>query len=110
MEVTSVLEVSGTEERGTKLSICKQPLCDRLRDGALSCPGQSVQPVDGRLAEVPRPVFNSVQDGSASSLEATPMVAMSILNSLCATKLVEGGCLSCRRFASGALGWKQKMF
>ena len=45
--VAPVLEGGGTE-----LIICKQPLCDRLRDRALSCPGQSVQPVDGGTAEV----------------------------------------------------------
>ena len=52
MEVAPVLEVSGTEEGGTELIICEQPLCDRLCDRALSCPGQSVEPVDGGLAEV----------------------------------------------------------
>ena len=52
VEVAPVLEVSGAEERGTELIICEQPLRDRLSDRALSCPGQSVEPVDGGLAEV----------------------------------------------------------
>jgi len=52
MEVAPVLKVSGTEEGGTELIICEQPLCGRLSDRALSCPGQSVEPVDGGLAEV----------------------------------------------------------
>ena len=53
VEVAPVLEVSRTEERGTELSFYEQPLRDRLRDRALSCPCQSVEPVDGGLAEVP---------------------------------------------------------
>ena len=53
MEVVSVLEVPGAEEGGTELIIREQPLCDCLRDGALSCPSQSVEPVDGGLGEVP---------------------------------------------------------
>ena len=60
VEIAPVLEVSGAEERGTELIVCEQPLCDRLRDRALSCPGQPVEPVDGGLAEVPRPVLDLV--------------------------------------------------
>jgi len=52
VEVAPVLEVSGAEERGTELTICEQPLRDRLCDCALSCPGQSVEPVDRGAAEV----------------------------------------------------------
>jgi len=48
VEVAPVLEVPRAEG-GTELSICEQPLCGRLRDGALSCPGQFAQPVDGSL-------------------------------------------------------------
>ena len=51
-EVAPIFEVSGAEERGTEMVICEQPLCDRLRDGALPCPGQSVEPVDGGPVEV----------------------------------------------------------
>ena len=68
VEVAPVLKVSRAEERGPEASVCECPLGDRLRDGALPRSGESVQPVDGWLLEVPCPVPNLVQNGSTSSL------------------------------------------
>ena len=46
LKVAPIREVSRTEERGTKLSVCERSLRDRLCDGTLPRPGQPVQPVD----------------------------------------------------------------
>ena len=62
VEVAPIQEVSRTEEGGTELSIYEHPLRNRLRDRALACPGQPVQPVDRRPVEVPRPELDLVQD------------------------------------------------
>ena len=94
-EVAPVLEVSRTEEGGTKLSGCEHPLRDRLGDGALPRPSQPVQPVDGRLAKIPCPDFDLVQDGYAGSLQTTFTVAMPIFNLLRTAEIIEGGRLSC---------------
>ena len=90
--------------------VYEQPLCDRLGDGTLSCPGQPVEPVDGGLAKVPRPVFNLVQDGSAGSSEASLTFAMSMLGLPCRAELVEDARISCRAFVSGVRHHKWKMF
>jgi hypothetical protein len=74
------------------LSICKHPFCDRLRDGAFPCPSQPVQPEDGRLAEIPCPEFDIVQDSSADSLQTTFAVAMPIFGCLRTAEIVEDGC------------------
>ena len=110
MEVASVLKVSRAEEGGTELSLCKQPLRDRLGDRALSCPRQPVEPVDGLFVEIPRPEFNLGQDGSTGSLEATFAAAVAILGLLCTAEVVEDGCFSYRRFVSGVHHRKWKKF
>ena len=95
VEVAAVRVVSRTEEGGTKLSSCEHPLRNRLCDGTLPCPSQPVQPVDGRLAKIPCPEFDFVQDGYASSLQTTPTVAMPIFGGLSAAEIIEGDRLSC---------------
>ena len=95
VEVAPVQEVPRTEERGSEVSICEHPLCDRLGDGALPGPGQSVQPVDGRLVEIPCPDFDLIQDSSAGSLQTAFAVAVAIFCGLSTSEIIEDGGLSC---------------
>ena len=97
LEVPPVLEVSGAKEGGAKPSICERPLRDRLGDGALPCPGETVQPVDGGLAEVTNPKFDLIQGCCARSPETTIAVAVSIPCLFCTLDTVEDGCFSCGR-------------
>jgi len=60
VKIAPVLEVSRTEEGGTELPLCEQPLRDCLCDRALSCSRQPVEPVDGGFVEVPRPVLDLI--------------------------------------------------
>jgi len=94
-EVAAVLEVSRTEEGGTKLTGCECPLRDRLGDGALPRSGQPVQPVDARFVKIPCPEFDFVQDGSTGSFQTTIVVAMSIFSRLRTAEIIEGGRFSC---------------
>lgn len=101
LEVASVLEVSRAEERGSEPSICGHPLRDRLRDRALPRPGQSVQPVDGRLVEILRPEFDFVQDGFARCFQTTFAAArMSIFGPFRNAYAVDGGKIGCWRLLS----------
>ena len=95
MEVPPVLEVSGAKEGSTKPSICKRPLRDRLGDGALPRPSETIQPVDGGLVEVADPQFDLIQNCCARSPETTIAVAVSIPSLLCTPDTVEGGCFGC---------------
>ena len=100
LEVAPIQEVPRAEERGSELSICEYPLRDRLRNGALPRPGQPVQPVDAGLTRVLCPEFNSVQDGSARSFEATIALAMSKLGSLCTAEITKDSSFGCQSFMS----------
>ena len=103
LEVPPVLEVSGAKEGGAKPSICKRPLRDRLGDGTLSRPSETVQPVDGGLAEVADPKFDLIQDCYARSPETTIAVAVSIPGLLCTPDTVEGGRFGCGRKSREAI-------
>ena len=92
VEVAPIREVSRTEEGGTELSICECTLHNRLRDRALACPGQPVQPVDRRPVEVPCPGFDLVQDSSTGPLQTTIMVTVPKFCCLCTAKIVEDCC------------------
>ena len=106
LEVPPVLEVSGAKEGSTKPSICKRPLSDRLGDGTLPRPSETVQPVDGGLVEVADPKFDIVQDGRACSSKATTAVAMSILGTFCIPDVIENSGFSCRMIFSDNYHWK----
>ena len=95
LKVASIQEVSRTEERGTKLSFCENPLRDLLRDSALPRPGQPIQPIDRRLAEIPCPKLDPVQDGFASSPQTTFTAAMSIFSCLGAAETIEDARVGC---------------
>ena len=95
VEVAPIREVPRTEERGSKLTVCEHPFCDRLGDGALPGPGQPVQPIDGRLVEIPCPDFDLVQDSSTGSLQTTFAVTMAILCGLSTSEIIEDGGFSC---------------
>ena len=97
VEVTPIQEVSRLEERGAELSACECPLCDRLRDGTLPRPSQSVQPIDRWPIEIPRPELDRVQDMSADSLEAAFAAAVPIPGCPRAGEVVEDGYISCER-------------
>jgi len=102
MEVAPVFEVSRAEERGSELSIREHPLGDGLGDGGLPRSGQTIQPVDGGLVEVPCPEFDLVQNNSASPPETTFPAAMPVLGLLGAAKIVEDSCFGCQKIASRA--------
>jgi len=103
VEVAPVLEVSRAEEGGPELSVYEYPLRDGLGDGALPCSGQTIQPVDGRLVEVPRPELDLVQNGSASSLQTTPTASVTVLGILGTPEIVENSCFSYRSVRPSSL-------
>ena len=91
MKISSILKIPRTEEGCPKQIVRKQPLRDRLRDGALPRSGQPIQPIDGGLAGVPCPEFDPVQNDSTCSFETTFSLAVSKLGPLCAAEIIEGG-------------------
>ena len=100
VEVTSILKVSRAEEGGTKMSICKRPLCNCLCDCGLPRPGQPVQPIKRGQIEIPGPRFDCVQNSATCPLEAAVTVTMPVLDPVCTTEIVEDSRLDCRRFMS----------
>ena len=76
----------------------EQPLGDRLRDGALPSSSKPIQPVDGGPVEVSCPEFDTIQDGSACSLETTLALAMSKLGAICTVEIIED-CRNCCRIS-----------
>ena len=96
VEAAPIREVSRTEG-GAVLSVCEHSLHNRLRDRALACPGQPVQPVDRRPVEVPCPEFDLVQDGSTGPLQTTITVTVPEFCCLCTAKIVEDCCFGYRR-------------
>ena len=108
LEVAPVLEVPRAEERGPKLSFCEHPFRDRLCNRTLSGPGQPIQPVDRRLAKVPCPQLNRIQDNSASTLETSITVTVSILGPLCTEEVVQDSCIGYQRFVSDAIHRERK--
>ena len=109
LKVSSVFEVPRTEEGGPKLTVREQPLCDRLRNCTLPRSGQPIQPVDGGLARIPRPMFNFVQDGSTGSFQTTFTIAVPVLCPLCRAETIDDSCFVCWRFASGVRHREQKV-
>ena len=97
MKVAPVLEISGTEEGSTELSVREHPLGDCLSDGGFPRSGESIEPVDRRFVEVACPKFDLVQDGPASPLEATITVAVSVLDLFGVGGVVEDTRLGCRK-------------
>lgn len=77
------------------MSICENPLCDCLRDGAFPRSRQAVQPVDWRLIKIPRPEFDLVKDSFAGSLQTTIAIAVSVFSPLRTAEIIEGGYFSC---------------
>ena len=92
LEAPPVLEVSGAKEGSTKPSICKRPLRDRLGDGTLPRPSETVQPVDGGLVEVADPMFDFVQNCCTRPPETAIAVAVPIPGLLCTSDTVEDSC------------------
>ena len=88
-EVAPIREISRTEERGPELPIREHPLCDRLSDGALPRPSQPIQPVDGRLVEIPGPESDLVQDTPAGSPQTASAIPMPILSGLRTAETIE---------------------
>ena len=101
LEVSPVFEVSRAEERGSEPSVRKSPLRDRLRDGALSCSSEPVQPVDRGPVKVACPELNLVQNGAAGSLEAPVTVTVSILSLRRMAETVEENRFSCKDITLG---------
>ena len=110
VEVAPIREVSRTEEGGTELSICERPLRNRLRDRALACPGQSVQPVDRGPVKIPCPEFDLVQDNSAGSLQTPFPATVPIFCCPRTTEIVEDSYPSCRNLMSSARRKKRITF
>ena len=50
VEIAAVLEIAGTEERRSELTISEDMLADRLGDRRLASSGEPVQPEYRRLA------------------------------------------------------------
>jgi hypothetical protein len=95
MEVAPILEVSRAEEGSSQSSIRERPLRDRLRDCALPCSCQPIQPINRRLGGVPCPQLDIVQNGFTSSLQTTFAIAVLIFCPLCSTKTFEGVRFAC---------------
>ena len=82
------------------MTVRKQPLRDRLRNGALPRSGQPVQPVDAGLAGVPCPEFDSIQDDFACSFETTFTLAVSKLGPVRTAEIIESELFGCQNFMS----------
>ena len=52
VQVAAVLEITGTEEGRSKLTVSEDPLTDRLGNCGLADPSEPVQPEDRRLIGV----------------------------------------------------------
>ena len=52
VQIAAVLEIAGTEERRSELTVSEDTLADRLGDRRLAGPGEPVQPEDRRLIRV----------------------------------------------------------
>ena len=89
VQVAAVLEVAGTEERRSELTVSKDPLADCLGDRGLAGPGEPVQPEDGRLIEVFGPCLDLVQHSLSCPSETTAAITMTMLRSLCAAAAVQ---------------------
>ena len=69
LEVAAVLEVSGTEEAGSKLSALKGCLGERLGDGGFSGASQTVEPEDTLASFVCEPMVDVLEDPLPRSLQ-----------------------------------------
>ena len=101
MEVAPFVEVPGTEERSTELSVRERPFRDCLGDGGFPRSGKPVQPVNRGLSEVPGPEFDLVQNSYPGSLQTTSAFAMQEFGPLCTAEAIEDRCFVCYRFLSG---------
>ena len=72
LEIAAVLEVSGTEEAGSKLSALEGCLGERLGDGRFSSPSQTVEPEDTLASFVCEPMVDVLEDTLPRSLQ-TPL-------------------------------------
>ena len=75
-KVAAIFEVSRTEKGCSQEPIGEDALSDGLSDRRLPCPGEPVQPEDGRLAEVFGPRLDLAQDSLPSASEAASAVPM----------------------------------
>ena len=100
VEIAPILEISRTEERGTKPSVRERPFCDRLGDSSLACPSNPVQPVDRGLSEVPGPKFDLVQNSYTCPLETAIAFTMPKLRPLRTAEIVEDSRFGYQGFTS----------
>ena len=92
------------------MTVRKQPLRDRLRDGALPRSSEPIQPVDGAPIEVSCPKFDPIQNGSACPFETTFALAMSILGPTCTAEVIEDRLFGYKSFISDTCRPKRRMF
>ena len=78
VEVAAVLEVSGTKEGRSQETVSEDTLGNGLSDRRLPRPGESVQPEDGGLVEIPSPQLDLAQDSLARAPEAASAISVLI--------------------------------
>src|SRR5882757_2125544 len=71
VEVTTILHATRTEEGRPEAAIGEGPSCDRLRDGGLSRPGESVEPENRGSVQIFNPALDLCQYTLSCSLQAT---------------------------------------
>ena len=89
LEVTPILEIARTKERGSQQPVGEDTFAERLGDRGLASPCQPVQPEDRRFVGVLGPRLDLTQDALSCPLEAAVAVAVAVLRSLCTTALVQ---------------------
>ena len=80
-EVAAVFKIARTNEGRSQLPVGKDSLAGYLGNCGLSGASEPVQPEDRRLAEVPGPRLDIVQDGLPRALEAPFAISVSIFGS-----------------------------
>ena len=89
LEITTILDASRAEKRGTQTVVGKQPFRNRLRDRGLPCPSESVEPEDGRRLEILGPLLDFVQHTLPGPLETARPTPVSITCSMRAVTAIQ---------------------
>ena len=77
-EVAPVVEVPRTKETGTQFPVRKTHLCERLSDGRLPCPGETVEPEHSFIPLIFGPLFELQEDFSPRPLHASLSVSTEV--------------------------------
>jgi len=103
-KVAPVIEVPRAEETGPQLPVRKTHLCERLSDGRLPCPGETVEPEHSLVLFILRPLFELEEDTSPRPLHASLSVATEVPGVRDVTHAVQKGEV-CSILLAGYYAW-----